>query len=139
MRSRNDTHPQTRVGQPVFADGERVLHEMQEIVGRKWHPVVVYRLLRDGPTGFSGLKDRIDGVSSKMLSQALTDLDEAGLVERDQVSDSPVRVEYALTERGRALEPVIAEMLRWGSEHSPDRGNGRECEHDRDDPAEVYG
>jgi len=135
MSSRNDTNPQTQIEQSVFVDGERVLHEMQEIVGRKWHPVVVYRLLRDGPMGFSRLKDRIDGVSSKMLSQALTDLTDAGLIERDQVSDSPVRVEYALTERGRALEGVITEMVQWGSEYGQPVDDEREGE--LDTPAEV--
>ena len=109
-----------------FADGESVLHEMRAIFGRKWQPILVYRLLEDGSTGFSALKGEIDGISSKMLSESLTDLEDADLIERTQVDDSPVRVEYALTERGRTLEPVIREMVRWGSEHAVGTGDSRE-------------
>lgn len=111
-----------------FVDGESVLHEMRALFGRKWQPILVYRLLEDGPTGFSRLKGEIDGISSKMLSESLTDLEERGLVERTQVEDSPVRVEYALTEHGETLKPVLREMVQWGSEQTaktterPDEG-----------------
>jgi DNA-binding HxlR family transcriptional regulator len=67
--------------------------------------------------GFSTLKGRIDGISSKMLSETLTDLEEAGLVDRTQLTDQPVRVEYTLTDRGRSLESVITEMVKWGSQY----------------------
>lgn len=108
---------------PLFVDEELILHGIQEIVGRKWHPILVYRLLEEGPMGFSSLKRNVDSISSKMLSESLTELENAGVVVREQVSESPVRVRYALTERGLSLEPVIAEMVRWGSEHATD---GRE-------------
>jgi DNA-binding HxlR family transcriptional regulator len=90
---------------------------MQEFVGRKWHPVIVYHLLDDGPQGFSSLKKRIDGISSKMLSESLDALEAAGLVTRTVISDRPVRVEYGLTERGTALEPLLTAMVEWGSQH----------------------
>nr|WP_247010474.1 helix-turn-helix domain-containing protein [Halorientalis litorea] len=102
---------------------------MQDIVGRKWHPPIVYHLLADGPLGFSSLKGRVDGISSKMLSESLDALDAAGVVERAIVSDSPVRVEYALTERGASLEPLIEEMVSWGdaydADDQPESGDGR--------------
>jgi DNA-binding HxlR family transcriptional regulator len=111
----------TRGGQrpsiPTFTDVEGTLVSMQEIVGRKWHPVIVYHLLDDGPQGFSSLKERVDGISSKMLSESLDDLEAAGLVDRTLLSDKPVRVEYELTEEGRTLEPLIGEMVQWGVEH----------------------
>ena len=106
---------------PLFVDAETVLHGMRDIVGRKWHPILVYYLLTEGPLGFSALKSRVDGISSKMLSESLSDLEEAELVTRELLNDQPVRVEYALTERGAALEPVLTEMVAWGSEH----GEGR--------------
>ena len=102
---------------PLFTDTETVLHGMQDIVGRKWHPILVYYLLTDGPLGFSALKNRVEGISSKMLSESLSDLEDADLVTRDLLNDHPVRVEYTLTDRGEALEPLITEMVRWGSEH----------------------
>lgn len=103
---------------PVFADGESILHEMRDIFGRKWQPVLLYRLLDDGPMGFSTLKRRVDGISSKMLSESLSELVEARLVEREELNDSPMRVEYRLTDRGETLEPVLAEMVKWGTVHA---------------------
>ena len=101
----------------LFTGVEKTLLSMQEVIGRKWQPIIVYHLLDDGPMGFSALKDHIDGISSKMLSESLDDLEAAGLVDRTLLSDQPVRVEYALTERGRSLEPLISEMVTWGAEH----------------------
>jgi DNA-binding HxlR family transcriptional regulator len=105
----------SRVG--LFTDAESVLQDMQDVVGRKWNPVLLYRLLTDGPLGFSELKRRIDGISSKMLSETLSDLEDQNLVERELLSDQPVRVEYTLTERGESLGPVLSGMVEWGSEH----------------------
>jgi DNA-binding HxlR family transcriptional regulator len=84
------------------------------LIGRKWHPVIVHRLLEAGPLGFNALKEEVGGVSSKVLSDSLTDLEEAGLVDREIVSEKPFRVEYSLTERGSALRPVIDAMAEWG-------------------------
>jgi len=120
VSSKRLTNPETVGGAPLFADGEAILHEMQEILGRKWQPILVYRLLVDEPMRFSTLKRTIDGISSKMLSESLAELEAAALVERNQVDDSPVRVEYTLTDRGRALEPVITAMVQWGDEYDVD-------------------
>lgn len=87
------------------------------LIGKKWHPVVVHRLLEGGPMGFNELKDEVGGISSKVLSDSLDDLEEKGLVNREIVSDKPVRVEYSLTERGASLESLIHEMRDWGEEH----------------------
>ena len=87
------------------------------ILGRKWHPVIVHRLLQSGPLGFNALKGAVDGVSSKVLSDSLSDLQDVGLVERTVISEQPFRVEYALTEAGADLEPVIAAMAEWGDAH----------------------
>jgi len=87
------------------------------LVGKKWHPVIVHRLLREGPLGFNDLKEEVDGISSKVLSDSLEDLEEKGLVDRAIVSEKPFRVEYSLTERGEALEDVIVAMRDWGQAH----------------------
>ena len=87
------------------------------LIGKKWHPVIIHRLLVNGPLGFNDLQTEVDGISSKVLSNNLDDLQEKRLVERAVVSEKPVRVEYSLTERGESLEPVITAMLEWGSEH----------------------
>jgi len=87
------------------------------LIGRKWHPVIVHRLIAGGPQGFNALKESVDGISSKVLSDSLDDLEEAGLVDREIVSEKPFRVEYSLTERGADLEPVIEAMREWGERH----------------------
>jgi DNA-binding HxlR family transcriptional regulator len=87
------------------------------LIGKKWHPVIVHRLLVTGPQGFNALKEDVDGISSKVLSDSLSDLEEAGLVDREIVSEKPFRVEYSLTERGEDLEDVILGMAEWGEKH----------------------
>ncbi|MFB6171509.1 MAG: winged helix-turn-helix transcriptional regulator [Haloarculaceae archaeon] len=87
------------------------------LVGRKWHLVVVHRLLTRGALGFNDLDRAIDGISSKVLSSTLDDLSEKGFVERRVVSEKPFRVEYDLTRRGESLRPVVAAVRAWGSEH----------------------
>jgi len=87
------------------------------LIGRKWHPVIVHRLLESGPMGFNDLESEVDGISSKVLSDSLDDLEEAKLVDRTIISEKPFRVEYSLTERGADLESVIEAMAEWGETH----------------------
>jgi len=87
------------------------------LIGRKWHPVIVHRLLKSGPMGFNDLESEVDGISSKVLSDSLDDLEEAKLVDRAIISEKPFRVEYSLTERGADLETVIEAMAEWGETH----------------------
>ena len=87
------------------------------LICKKWHPVIVHRLLEHGPSGFNELKDDVDGISSKVLSSSLDDLEEKQLVDREIISEKPVRVQYSLTDHGRSLEPVIFAMRDWGLEH----------------------
>lgn len=87
------------------------------LIGKKWHPVIIHRLLENGPLGFNDLKTAVDGISSKVLSDSLDDLEENQLVDRQIVSDKPFRVKYSLTEYGESLEPVIFAMRDWGLEY----------------------
>jgi len=88
---------------------------VSELLGRKWHPLILYNLLEEGSMGFSELKRGIDGISGKMLSESLEALEEEyGVVEREIVNTSPVRVEYSLTATGESLEPILVGMNDWG-------------------------
>ncbi|QHS16702.1 winged helix-turn-helix transcriptional regulator [Halopenitus persicus] len=87
------------------------------LIGKKWHPVIIHRLLEHGPSGFNELQDAVDGISSKVLSDSLEDLQENRLVEREIISEKPFRVQYSLTDHGRSLEPVIYSMRDWGVQH----------------------
>ena len=97
--------------------GSDPLRRATAILGKKWHPLLLHTLLTEGPLGFNDMKSRVDGISDKVLSEALDDLQEAGLVVRDVVEDKPVRVNYSLTPAGRDLEPVIEGLLEWSDEH----------------------
>lgn len=90
-----------------------------EVLGRKWHPVIVHRLLVEDENGlgFNALEERVEGISSTVLSSSLDDLEENGIVNRAIVNEKPVRVEYTLTSRGESLEPVIEEMANWGEKY----------------------
>jgi len=87
------------------------------LIGKKWHPVILHRLLEGGPAGFNELEERVDGISSKVLSESLDDLEDSGLVDRAIVSEKPVRVRYSLTDRGASLDAIVYEMRDWGEEH----------------------
>lgn len=90
------------------------------LLGKKWHPVIIHRLLNHGPSGFNELKEAVDGISSKVLSDSLEDLDEKQLVHREIINEKPFRVQYSLTDHGESLEPVIDAMRDWGQEHLAD-------------------
>lgn len=104
---------------PVWCAGEEwcPITSTATLIGKKWHPVIIHRLLRNGPHGFNALKEEVDGISSKVLSDSLEDLEEKDLVNRRVISDRPFRVEYSLTDRGESLEPVISALRAWGQEH----------------------
>lgn len=95
------------------------------IFGKKWHVVVLHRLLTHGELGFNELARTVPGLSHKVLSSCLEDLRERGLVERAVVSEAPYRVHYSLTPFGETLEPVLTAMEAWGTDEVdpvPSRG-----------------
>ncbi|MDY6817754.1 MAG: helix-turn-helix domain-containing protein [Halobacteriales archaeon] len=104
---------------PVWCAGEDwcPITTTATLIGKKWHPVIIHRLLQNGPLGFNDLKSEVDGISSKVLSDSLEDLEEKTLVDRTIVSEKPFRVQYSLTERGASMEPIITSMAQWGEQH----------------------
>lgn len=88
-----------------------------ELLGRKWHPVIVHRLLQR-TMGFNELKREVHDISDKVLSDSLEDLQEKGIVRKEVINESPKKVRYSLTESGESLEPVIMSMKDWGENNS---------------------
>ena len=88
-----------------------------DVIGKKWHPVIIHRLLQHDALRFNELSEEVGGITNKMLSQSLDDLEEKELVNREIVSEKPVAVEYSLTERGRSLQPVIDSLEDWGKRY----------------------
>lgn len=87
------------------------------LLSKKWHPVVICVLSSNGTSGFNHLQEAIPGVSGKVLSETLDDLEQTGLVSRTVISESPLRVEYELTDAGKELESVFAELADWAAVH----------------------
>jgi DNA-binding HxlR family transcriptional regulator len=84
-----------------------------EIISGKW-TLLVIRDLADGSQRFCELERSLEGISPRTLSLRLRTLEEEGVVERHTYPEVPPRVEYALTEKGRALVPLIEDMRRYG-------------------------
>lgn len=82
----------------------------------KWRPMIVYWLLR-GPMRFNELQRRLGAVTHRTLSRTLKEMEAGGLVIRRDYGEIPPRVDYALTARGRSLEPVLRAMERWAQAH----------------------
>ena len=87
-------------------------HCAVELIGRRWSGAILYALT-DGPLRFAELKGRVPGMSDRLLSARLKELEEAGLVERTVQEATPVRVTYELTRKGESLEPVIGGLRDW--------------------------
>ena len=83
-----------------------------ELIGRRYTGAITRELL-SGPLRFSELERAIPGISARALTLRLRELQHAGIVGREVEPASPVRVTYALTEKGRALDEVVAELERW--------------------------
>ena len=86
-----------------------------EIVCGKWTMLVI-RDLADGRSRFCELERSLEGISPRTLSLRLRSLEEQGIVERRTYPEVPPRVEYALTEKGRALVPIVESMRAYGTE-----------------------
>jgi DNA-binding HxlR family transcriptional regulator len=84
-----------------------------EIVGLKWTLVIVHDLSQ-GPRRFSELEHACPGISPRTLSERLHLLEREGIVTRHDYHQHPPRVDYQLTDKGRALLPITAEMRRFG-------------------------
>src|SRR3954467_7697692 len=78
-------------------------HRAIELVGKRWTGAILLVLL-DGPAHFSEIRDLVPDISDRLLSERLKELESEGIVGRRVLDGSPVRVEYAMTDKGRALE-----------------------------------
>jgi DNA-binding HxlR family transcriptional regulator len=86
-----------------------------DLLGKRWTPLIVQLLLK-GPHRYSELAAELEVVTEGMLSQRLKELERAAVVQRRVIDEQPIRVEYHLTEKGRALGRVIGGLERWADE-----------------------
>lgn len=87
-------------------------HHAIELIGKRWTGAIVCAL-NERPMRYGELGRAIPGLSDRLLSQRLRELEEEGLVERRVEAGTPVRVTYSLTEAGQQLDPVLSELKSW--------------------------
>jgi DNA-binding HxlR family transcriptional regulator len=97
-------------------------HAAIERIGRRWTGAIISSLLK-GATRFCEIREAIPGISDRLLTERLKELEENGIVARDVSSARPPQVSYCLTEKGKALEPALDAVAdraeRWGSGETP--------------------
>jgi DNA-binding HxlR family transcriptional regulator len=118
---------------PAGAEAEQHLsafcprfHLAVEIVGRRWSGAIL-RALLSGRTRYSDLCAAVPGLSDRLLSERLKEFEAEGILERRVIPETPVRIEYHLTDKGRDLESAFAELAHWAEkwvEYDPDRHGG---------------
>ena len=86
------------------------------LISNRWKVLILWDLL-GGVKRFGELKKLLGGISQKVLTANLRQMEEAGLLTRTAYAEVPPRVEYALTETGRSLRPVLEAMLEWGTRY----------------------
>lgn len=120
MAARVATATATASEGPVTADGEPrhqccvLYHRAVELIGKRWTGAILM-VLMDGPLRFSEIGQLVPDLSDRLLSERLKELENADIVERRVIDETPVRVEYALTERGRALQPAVHALKDWAN------------------------
>ncbi|MEH7237943.1 winged helix-turn-helix transcriptional regulator [Bacillus sp. JJ1562] len=95
----------------------RVEDALGILVG-KWKPIILLHLLKNGTQRFSELKRRMPGITQKMLTNQLRELENEDIIQRVVYPQVPPKVEYSITEYGRSLEPILHAMHEWGTKHT---------------------
>ena len=95
-------------------------------LGKRWNGLII-SVLAGGPASFSGLRRAVGGISDSVLSDRLTELARAGLVQRTVDDGPPVAVSYQLTEAGQSLTPVFEQLATWARTSLPERECAEDC------------
>jgi DNA-binding HxlR family transcriptional regulator len=93
-------------------------HHAVELVGRRWTGVIV-RAMLSGGVRFTDIAGMVPGLSDRLLSERLKELEAEGMVARTVFPETPVRIEYRLTEKGLALAPVVDALAYWAESWLP--------------------
>jgi DNA-binding HxlR family transcriptional regulator len=92
------------------------LSRVMTLLGKRWAGMILSALMQ-GPLRFNEIKRSVPGVSDRILTERLGEFQELQLVARTVRETSPLRVEYALTDRGEAMRPAITELTRWAEQN----------------------
>ena len=87
------------------------------VISNKWKILIIYWLLRNEVMRYSELKRNLNGVTHKMLSLGLKQLEQDKIITRKQYDQIPPKVEYRISNKGRSLAPIISALCNWGTEN----------------------
>lgn len=87
------------------------------VIGGRWKPVILFHLLENGTLRFNEMRRMTRGVTQRMLTTQLRELEQDGIIRREVFPVVPPKVEYSLTDYGKTLEPLLLEMREWGARH----------------------
>lgn len=90
-------------------------HKAAEIIGRRWNGAIL-RVMLHGPVRFKDVITAIPGLSDRMLSERFKELEAEGILTRNVIPETPVRIEYTLAPKGRALGPAVQVLSAWAEE-----------------------
>ena len=88
------------------------------IIGKKWTVLIIREILR-GHKQFNRFLEKVEGITPKVLTERLRELEQLGIIKREIVSEYPVRVEYSLTDIGRGIEPIILSAASFSMKYMP--------------------
>jgi DNA-binding HxlR family transcriptional regulator len=88
-----------------------------DIIGGKWKPIILWRLAKNEVLRFSELKRSMCGITQKMLTQQLRELESYEMVHREVYAEVPPKVEYSLTKQGKSVMPILDVMCKWGTDY----------------------
>lgn len=88
-----------------------------ELISGKWRTHIIYELCKKPSCRFGELKKALPQITATMLTSTLRDLEQYGIVHREQFNEIPPHVEYSLTEKGKALLPAFSELAKWGENY----------------------
>ena len=100
----------------------RVDDALNILVG-KWKPIILLTLLQQGTKRFSELKRSVPGITQKMLTNQLRELEKEDIITRKVYAQVPPKVEYSITEYGKSLTPILVAMHDWGTAHNLHKKN----------------
>lgn len=98
-----------------FTNCSCAMQRSMGILGTRWKPIIVYRL-GDRKIRFGQLAVMIEGISRKVLTSSLKELEKDGILVREEFKEIPPRVEYSLTAKGKALIPIMCQLVQWNEE-----------------------
>ena len=109
-----DVQGRKRVSEPCLEPCP--IERGMRVLGGKWKGSILWHL-KDGPIRFNDLARQLGGASKKMVVQRLREMEEAGLVTREVVSDRPIAVTYEITEFGKTALSILEELKNWAENH----------------------